>query len=132
MVRTLEFSLQHVSPNRFLDRFLRLFELDQDKDDKTAKQLGGLARQYIRFMQRESLFLKYKPSAIAAAALIFAINISQSKVAKEVLGIKRMENGKLEVSLNSAALLHSEDVSYENEKEPDPASPLRFWSSSIS
>ena len=54
-------------------------------------------------MQRESLFLKYKPSAIAAAALIFAINISQSQVAKEVLGIKRMETGKLEVSLNDAA-----------------------------
>ena len=103
VVRTLNFSLQHASPIRFLDRYLRLFELDQDKEDKTAKQLGGLAKQYCRFMQRESLFLKYKPSAIAAAALIFAINISQSKVAQDVLGIKRIETGKLEVSLDQSS-----------------------------
>ena len=103
VVQTLNFSLRHVSPIHFLDRFLRLFELDQDKNDITAKLLSGLATQYCRFMQRESLFLKYKPSAIAAAALIFAINISQSKVSQEVLGLERIDTNKLEVSLNEAA-----------------------------
>ena len=103
VVQTLNFSLRHVSPIHFLDRFHRLFELDQDKNDITAKLLSGLATQYCRFMQRESLFLKYKPSAIAAAALIFAINISQSKVSQEVLGLERIDTNKLEVSLNEAA-----------------------------
>ena len=58
-------------------------------------------------MQREPCFLNYCPSQIAAAALLLAINISSSDIAKSV-GLKNLDKS----GLNS---LFSESVFKEND-----------------
>ena len=72
----LEFSCHHISPIPFLERYFRLFGIDNGIRDRQAHQLRTYARQYCRFMQREPCFLNFRPSQIAAASLMFAINIS--------------------------------------------------------
>ena len=62
ILRTLEFSVRSVSATEFLDRYLRLFGIDAKKQDKNARQVANLARNYCKFMQREALFLDHKPS----------------------------------------------------------------------
>ena len=75
VLRSLDFSLQCASPVPFLDRYLRIFSLDVGRDD-TSQYLRKLARNYCKYMQRDSRFLDFRPSQIASAALLFAINIT--------------------------------------------------------
>lgn len=56
----LEFSLQFVSPNTFLERFLRVFGVDTEGDHNT--QIKSFARHMCLFTQREDSFLNFKPS----------------------------------------------------------------------
>lgn len=83
ILRTLEFSCHHVSPIPFLERYLRIYGVDQAEEVTDESQIYELAFSYSLFMQRESHFLKYRPSQIAATALVLAINISISKVAPQ-------------------------------------------------
>ena len=75
VLRALDFSLQCASPVPFLERYLRIFNIDLGRDD-ASKYLRKLARNYCKFMQRDSRFLDFRPSQIASAALLFAINIT--------------------------------------------------------
>ena len=65
-------------------------------------------------MQREAHFLRYRPSQIAAAALLFSINISQSIVAPKILEIKQIQPGQMEVLLNETFGLLTEAQDEEN------------------
>ena len=73
IVRSLEFSFHHVSPLSFLERFQRVFELDQEKTDEASSYVGSLAREYCLKMQRDATFLQFKPSQIAAASITLAV-----------------------------------------------------------
>ena len=81
---TLEFSCHHVSAVPFLERFLRIFGFDQGEKGSDAHQISGLAYKYCIFMQRTSRYLEFRPSQLASAALLLAINISVSTVAPSV------------------------------------------------
>ena len=89
IIRTLDFNLRKVSQIQFLERYLRLFGLDNVKD-KRSMQIAALAGQYCKFMQREACFLKFKPSHKAAASLLFSINLIQSDLVKSILDIKNI------------------------------------------
>ena len=65
-----------------------------------------LAEQFCRFMQRESAFLSFKPSQIAAASLLFTINFSQSEVIHTILAIDRIPKEELENLIVSELRLH--------------------------
>lgn len=49
---TLNFSLHAAGPIPFIERFQRLFGLDQEKLDQDFKQVGFTARQFVKYMQR--------------------------------------------------------------------------------
>ena len=58
IVRTLEFSMYHVSPLAFLERFQRVFDLDLEKTDEASRYVGSLARDFCLKMQRDAAFLR--------------------------------------------------------------------------
>ena len=63
ILRQFDFSVHNVSPIPFLERFLRIYNIDQArKPDKHIFQLQKLSRQYCRYMQRTSEFLEFRPS----------------------------------------------------------------------
>ena len=78
ILRTLEFSCHHISAVPFLERFLRIFGVDKVEEDADAEQISNLAYHYCIFMARSSHFLEYRPSQIAATAILLAVNISVS------------------------------------------------------
>ena len=61
IIRTLDFSLRRVSPIFFLERYQRLFGLSK-LSNEASRQVMSLSEQYCKFMQRESCFLRYRPS----------------------------------------------------------------------
>ena len=97
MIRVLDFNLRKASPILFLERFLRLFGLDKMTNNKAIKvtHVILLASQYCRFMQHESCFLKFRPSQMAAASLLFSINLIQSDIAKSVVDLDQITQNKL-------------------------------------
>ena len=95
LIRTLDFSLRQLSPVQFLERFLRLFGLDNSKA-KTSKKLKALAAHYCRFMLQESLFLRFRPSQIAAASLLFSINLMKSDVMQAILELEKFPKGNFD------------------------------------
>ena len=107
IIKMLDFSVRSVSPCHFLERYLRLFGIDENKQDKNARQVANLARNYCKFMQREAPFLDHKPSVIAAAGLVLAINISQSEVAPSI-GVKRIPELKMQSLLYETLTIHAE------------------------
>jgi len=77
IVRALNFDMNFLSPLTFLERFLRLGEVQEDfKINTVAEELCKLAMTKIEF-------LDYKASQIAAAAYILAHNLSYSSSNKE-------------------------------------------------
>ena len=84
IIRELDFELHFPYPILFLERYQRIFGLENVKKSKDAKLVNKLARDYCKLFLKESSFLKYKPSTVAAAAFMNAYNISQSSVAPEL------------------------------------------------
>ncbi len=70
----LDFDIKFNTPVFFLERYLHLFGLDREESD-----MSNTAYSLCQFMQRESLFLKFKPSQLASACLILAINMINKK-----------------------------------------------------
>ena len=79
-------------------------------------------------MQRESCFLDFRPSQIAAAALLFAINMTQSPIAK-VCKVENIEDLKLK-SLFFGSAIYMEIGGVKVDEEDDNC-PLRMWNSSV-
>lgn len=79
-------------------------------------------------MQRDSAFLNFRPSQIAAASILFAINVSLSKVASSI-GVKKIEELALK-SLFFETAIHME-VAGKKVAEKNAKSPLRYWNDSV-
>ena len=84
IIRLLDFNLRSSSPLDFLERFIRIFNLDSS-DDSQTKQTVVLSYEYCRFMQRQACFLSYSSRQIAAASLLFSIAFRKSKIARKLL-----------------------------------------------
>ena len=83
IIIALDCSLHNIAPIDFLDRFLRIFGMDQYENMCTEK-IVWLAKGYCRFTSNYSSFLKYKPSQIAAASLCLSIGIIKTDFAAEI------------------------------------------------
>ena len=78
IIRMLDWDLQFPCPLFFLERYQRIFGLDQEKIDVDAARVGNLARKLIRCMLLSSNYLRFKPSHLAATALLLSIGINSS------------------------------------------------------
>ena len=79
-------------------------------------------------MQREAHFLNFRPSQIAAASLLLAINISLSDAAP-LVGIKKIQELQMK-SLFFETTIYLEIAGVKIE-EKDAKCPLRMWNNSI-
>ena len=84
VIGMLDFDLQYIGPMPFLERFQRIYNLDLVKREQEAFALDYLARNFCRSMLRSRQYLNFKPSQMAAASLILAINLSMSDLAPKV------------------------------------------------
>jgi len=70
IVRMLDFDFNFISPLFFLERFLRLADLQIDKDvTMLAKELSIRARM-------KASFLEWKPSVIAGACIFLSVSFT--------------------------------------------------------
>jgi len=81
MIRLLDFDLHYTSPIPLLERFQRIYGMDQVQRDREAYAINFLARNFCRSLLRSPSYLSLKPSQVAAAALLLAINLSSSDLA---------------------------------------------------
>ena len=81
VIRMLDWDLHMVGPIFFLERYQRIFGVENERNDPEATRVGGLARKIIRCLLLSSNYLRFKPSQIAAAALVLSININGSHCA---------------------------------------------------
>ena len=120
----LDFDLHYTGPIFFLERFLRIYNLDQIKRDREAFAIDYLARNFCRSMLRSKSYLSLKPSQTGAAALILAINLSTSDLAPKV-GIKKMQD------LNLKSLFFENVINIEmdgvRQKSKNESCPLKMW-----
>ena len=54
--------IRYPSPLLFLDRFKRIFCLDQEELDSEAARVGAWSRKFSRFMMLHAEFLYLRPS----------------------------------------------------------------------
>lgn len=71
----LDFDLRFIGPILFLERFQRIFNLDQLHLGEEVCALDFLARKFCRIMLRQRCYLMLKPSQVAAASISLAINL---------------------------------------------------------
>ena len=94
ILNALQFSLHFAGPMPFLERYQRLLGIDGEKGDHDLKQVGFTARQFCKYMQRFAQFLEYKPSQIAAAAIVLAMRLNVSPVGPSV-GLKALRGDEV-------------------------------------
>lgn len=114
IIKELNFQMHYAGPIPYLCRFQRIFNVDLEKGDTGAKQVGFAARQFCRFMMRKPEFLKFKASQQAAAAFVLALNLATSAYAQK-LGLAPLTPE------------HYNHIDYQR----DPHNPLRLWSTSV-
>ena len=83
----LQFDLKYCSPIFFLERFQRLFGLDVEQKDSLASMVGCMSRNMCLLMLREAHFLNYKPSQIASASIMLALNLVNNRVNNSAISI---------------------------------------------
>ena len=76
--------MHFVSPVPFLERFQMIYGFEKMESDINSKQIGDLSRKLCRFMQRDEQFLNFRPSQIAAASILLAVNLGQSNLAETI------------------------------------------------
>ena len=74
ILNALEFDFEWSTPLDFIARFQRLFGLDRIREDKHSYVVDASATFLCRFMMRDAKFLDFKPSHIAVAAFVMALN----------------------------------------------------------
>ena len=71
----LDFSLLYVSPIAFLERYQRVFDIDQVSDDEEAAGIQREAHKLCLLMLEHTQFLDFRPCQIAAASLMLAMKM---------------------------------------------------------
>jgi hypothetical protein len=114
IIKELNFQMHYAGPIPYLNRFQRFYNIDIEKGNQGAKQVGFAARQFCRFMMRKPEFLNFKASTQAAAAFVLAMNLATSGKAGR---------------LGLATLAHEH---YSHVEGIDGHDPLRFWTQGLS
>ena len=128
----LQFDIRYVSPRQFLDRFQHIMNLDSQQNE-LHEQICNLAHQFCLTSLKDKVSLELRPSTIAAASILLAINISKSSIC-ETVGLLQLDeiNSHQESSLLTPSM--DADLSPTSPtKAPKLCSsgPLKLWSSAI-
>ena len=132
---TLDFEVRIVTLVSFLERFERVFDFRPDgHQNELQEQIEALARRFCMFSLKNPYCLDYKPSIIAAACLLIAINLRQSPIS-DTIGINQLSP--------HATLIHPQDTESQqlfsmrsqsttlfDQTEPSNSS-LKLWSTFI-
>ena len=124
IIRALEFSIHFTSIVPFLERYQLILGIHSD--DEESAQIGDMASKLCRFMQRDEQFLRYRPSQIAAASLILALNLSESMFAKQI-GMTPKVSSSDEKSLNFEQTINVEVGGIKKQKRQVKTVPLKMW-----
>lgn len=129
IVWALDFDFGYASPVTFLERYQRLLAIDQE--DSGNRQIGHTARQFCKYMQRNSEFLEFSPSQQASAALVLSLNLSYSPVS-HAIGLERLgEKFTTEYGEEFPILIDDsmdESASTFNLQSEDTEEPVAIWS----
>ena len=87
IIMTLDFSLQNGAPTLFVDRYMRLLDLDKDHP-----AVGKLAKEMCRKFLRAHQYLSYSAVQVATAALTLAINITKHHELSQSFEIEYVAN----------------------------------------
>lgn len=75
IIKSLDYELHYTCPIVFLERYQRIFGVDEEYLHEESRLVGEQARRLLRCMVSHSSFLKYKSSQMAGAALMLAMNV---------------------------------------------------------
>ena len=81
IINELDFDMHFPFPTLFLERYQRIFGIDNYRTSREAKLVNQLARDYCKIFLKESMYLMVKPSQVAAASLMLAMNVYESPIA---------------------------------------------------
>ena len=81
IIKVLDFSLHTASPITFMERYMRIFGVDQVGQDEDSDMLSALAKKIITIMIKDKSYLNFKPSQIGAASILLSLNILDSPIA---------------------------------------------------
>lgn len=129
IIKSLDYELHFTCPLLFLERYLRIYNLDLIKSDREAHTLSLLAHTFCRMILRTQVYLSLKPSQIAAAVLTLAVNVSTSPIAAS-LGITPLTD---DPKLNS--LFFENNINIEMAGVPQLLQkipyPLKMWNQTV-
>ncbi len=74
MLNDLSFDFNYPSPLPFLERYLRICGLQNDQ------AITARSEEYIKITARQIAFLDFKPSLLAAAALVLAHSVNRNSI----------------------------------------------------
>ena len=118
--------MHFVSTVPFLERYQLLLGIHNDEEE--TAQIGDMASKLCRFMQRDEQFLRYRPSQLAAASLILALNLSESMYAKQI-GMTPKPDAYEQKGLNFEQTINLEigGVKAAKQKSNVKSVPLKMW-----
>ena len=90
IIRALDFDLQHDGPLPFLERYQRVLGIDIESTNGFYYKIGYSARKLLRHMMHKATFLAYRPSQIAATAILVAIDLNKAEGQAEMEQYERM------------------------------------------
>lgn len=120
IINELDFNLLFPFPTLFLERYQRIFCLDKYRTSKDANLVNILARDYCKVFLKSQNYLKFKPSQIAAAAFMIAVNAFQSPIAQE-LSLKKLKH----------LMRHAHFKAYTSKEDLKSYGPLAEWNSEV-
>ena len=97
IIKALEFELSWPTPLQFLERFQRIFGLDQIHTDKHSYLVDASAIYLCRFMMRDVKFLRFKPSEVAVAAFMLALNANLDTPLSKALDVELLDPEQINV-----------------------------------
>lgn len=83
IIRALDFDLQHDGPLPFLERYQRVLGIDVESTNGFYFKIGYSARKLLRHMMHKATFLSYRPSQVAATAILVAIDLNKAEGSAE-------------------------------------------------
>ena len=74
----MDFNLQHDGPLPFLERYQRILAIDQESKHQLNYRIGFSSRKLLRHMMHKAVFLDFRPSQLAATAILVAIDLNKA------------------------------------------------------
>jgi hypothetical protein len=79
IIFALDFDLQSDGPLPFLERYQRVLGIDLESQNQLYFKIGYSSRKLLRHMMHKATFLSYRPSQVAATAILVAIDLNKAE-----------------------------------------------------